>query len=395
MVARAHAVVVAAGSGQRAGGGVPKAWRAFLGRPLVDWSVAAFLRHEGVAGVSLVVAPDRVEAARTRFAGAGVSVVPGGASRALSVRAGLDDVRATDPLADTVLIHDAARPGLSGGTVSALLAALEAGHDGAAPALPVVDALKRMEGERVSAVARDGLWRIQTPQAFRLDVIARALAQDGAEGALDDFEAAQAIGARLTLTLGDEALMKITYEADFDLAARLIAPLKRSEVRTGHGFDVHGFEPGEAVILCGVTIPHSHRLQGHSDADAGWHALTDAILGAACLGDIGDHFPPSDPKWRGAPSEVFLRHAVEIVGRKGWQMSHADVTLICEAPKIKPHREAMRAATARVCGLDVDAVSVKATTTETLGFTGRREGLAAMATATLTRTVMADSGARS
>lgn len=375
----ASALIVAAGSGTRAGGDLPKQWQDFLGRPLADWSVAALSGHPGIAFAALVVAPEWLDFARTRYAAHGIAVTAGGETRAQSVRAGL----AMLPADSAVLVHDAARPGLSHAMIDALLAALE-DHDGAAPALPVIDALKREEQGVLRNVDRSALYRIQTPQAFRAGILARALSITGAD-LVDDFEAAEAIGAHLTLIPGDEALMKITHPADFDLAARLIAPLSETETRTGHGFDVHAFEPGPHITLCGVDIPHSHRLQGHSDADAGWHALTDAILGAASLGDIGDHFPPSDPQWKGAPSDLFLRHAVGLASAQGWRLVHADVTLICEAPKIKPHREAMRARTAEVCGLPLEAVSVKATTTEMLGFTGRREGLAAMATATLSR----------
>ena len=376
-----QAIIVAAGQGSRAGGREPKQWQMLGGKPLLAWSVEAFTRYPGFEAVALVVAADRVGPAREVFRGKGVTVVAGGASRADSVRAGLRALEAEGRSQPQTFVHDAARPGLERDLITAIRDALLT-HDGAAPALPVVDALKRGHDDGLRNVDRTGLHRIQTPQAFRTSLLAEALAAGGEH--VDDFEAAEALGARLKLVRGHERLMKVTYSGDIPTVERLMG-LAQTEFRTGQGFDVHAFEAGDQVTLCGVEIAHNAGLKGHSDADVGWHALTDAILGAACLGDIGDHFPPSDPRWADAPSESFLAHAVTLAREAGWRVTHGDITLICEAPKVKPHRDAMRASTARVLGLAADAISIKATTTEGLGFTGRREGISAMAAATLCR----------
>jgi len=366
------AIIVAGGKGARSGRDRPKQWEPLLGRRVIDWSVEAFLAHPGLQDLVIVAdAPDAAGFPDT------VRVVPGGDTRTASVRAGLSALRV---LGETpVLIHDAARPGLSMAMIDALIAALET-SDAAAPALAVSDALKTQAAGHLATVPRDGLWRVQTPQAFRLATISAALAAPGAF--VDDLEAVEAGGATVTLVPGDPKLHKITYPEDFDLVARLLAPFPLMP-RVGKGFDVHGFEPGDHVTLCGVKIPHTAKLQGHSDADAAWHALTDAILGAAALGDIGDHFPPSDPQWKNADSGIFLKHAQKLATDAGYTLTSCDITVICEAPKVKPHREAMRERTAELLGLSRDAVSVKATTTEGLGFTGRREGIAAEAVAVL------------
>jgi 2-C-methyl-D-erythritol 4-phosphate cytidylyltransferase/2-C-methyl-D-erythritol 2,4-cyclodiphosphate synthase len=278
-----------------------------------------------------------------------------------------------------VLIHDAARPGLDAAMVTALIEALDHAA-AAAPALPVSDALKAKRDGVLTNVDRSGLFRVQTPQAFRFGAIHKALVKGGPD-LVDDLAAIEAAGARVQLIAGSARLQKITYPEDFDMLARLLAPT--GIPRVGKGFDVHEFEPGDHVTLCGVHIPHSAKLKGHSDADAGWHALTDAILGAVALGDIGDHFPPSDPRWKNADSALFLKHAQDLATAKGYRIDSCDITVICEAPKVKPHREAMRARTAELLGLPLNAISVKATTTEGLGFTGRREGIAAEAIAVL------------
>jgi 2-C-methyl-D-erythritol 4-phosphate cytidylyltransferase/2-C-methyl-D-erythritol 2,4-cyclodiphosphate synthase len=244
----------------------------------------------------------------------------------------------------------------------------------------VSDALKSQTSGHFSTVPRDGLYRVQTPQAFRLATIRDALQAPGSF--VDDLEAVEAAGARVTLVPGDARLHKITYPEDFDLVARMLSPIQ-SVPRVGKGFDVHAFEPGDHVTLCGVQIPHSAKLKGHSDADAAWHALTDAILGAVALGDIGDHFPPSDPQWKDADSGLFLKHAQVLAEKAGYKLASCDITVICEAPKVKPHRESMRVRTAELLGLPLDFVSIKATTTEGLGFTGRKEGIAAEAVAVL------------
>jgi len=372
-MSRAAAIIVAGGQGNRAGSDKPKQWQILLGRRVVDWSIDAFSRHSAISDVVVVAAADLgAPGTGQRFTRA-----EPGATRTQSVLSGLKALKATD---DTiVLIHDAARPGIDDATISALIAALET-HDAAAPALPVSDALKLQSGDALSTVDRSALLRIQTPQTFRLGAIRAALEAAGPD-LVDDLAAVEAAGARVKLIPGSVRLSKITYPEDFDMLARLLAAT--GAPRVGKGFDVHKFEQGDHVTLCGVAIPHVAKLKGHSDADAGWHALTDAILGAVALGDIGDHFPPSDPRWKNADSGIFLKHAQTLAEEKGYRIDSCDITVICEAPKVKPHREAMRARTAELLGLPLDAISVKATTTEGLGFTGRREGIAAEAIAVL------------
>ncbi|MBU2116342.1 MAG: 2-C-methyl-D-erythritol 2,4-cyclodiphosphate synthase, partial [Alphaproteobacteria bacterium] len=309
--------------------------------------------------------------------------VTGGANRAASVRAGLAAL-AGHPLDRPVLVHDAARPLLDRRVVESLLAALEHA-DAAAPVLPVADSLRRdAQGRIGETVSRDGLLRIQTPQAARLGALTAALdAWPDPTPPTDETEALRRAGLTVAQVTGDARLMKLTHPEDFAMAEALLASSDRRLTRVGHGYDVHRWGPGGAVWLCGVEVPHDRTLIGHSDADAGLHALTDAILGALAEGDIGDHFPPSDPRWKGAASDAFLAHARDLATARGGRIVHVDVTLICERPKVKPHRQAMRERIAAVLALPLHAVSVKATTTEGLGFTGRDEGLAAMATATL------------
>jgi 2-C-methyl-D-erythritol 4-phosphate cytidylyltransferase/2-C-methyl-D-erythritol 2,4-cyclodiphosphate synthase len=314
----------------------------------------------------------------------GVQAVIGGETRTASVRAGLAALATAAP--DIVLIHDAARPGLDAAMVRALIAAIEAGAHAAAPALPAADTVLRVDGQgRVIGEAdRTALRRVQTPQAFKFAEIVRAYATAEASAAFsDDLAVARAAGIETVLIAGDPRLMKLTYPED---EAVLEAILSGSRITcVGQGIDAHRFGPGDHVTLCGVRISHDKGLVGHSDADAGWHALVDAILGALGEGDIGAHFPPSDPQWKGADSERFLRHAVELAKKHNALIQHVDITLVCERPKIGPHREAMRARTAEVLGLPLSRVSVKATTTERMGFLGREEGLAAQAVASLDR----------
>lgn len=369
------AVIVAAGEGLRAGPGEPKAWRALAGRPIVRWSVEGLLAA-GAHEVVVVVAPDRLGSADEALAGlGGWTAVAGGRTRAESVLAGLDALKA-DP-DQAVLIHDAARPFVSKAHVDRLLPALGLA-DGAIPTLPVPDTLKRGDGVVAETVSRDGLWRAQTPQAFRLGRLRAAyMAWPTGEEPTDDASVVERAGGRVAMVAGDPMLMKLTYPEDFMLAEQLSAG--RRIVRMGQGIDAHRFGPGDAVWLGGVRIPHDMGLIGHSDADCGLHALTDAVLGAIADGDIGEHFPPSDPQWRGVSSDRFLLHAVSRVAAKGGRILNADLTLICERPKIRPHRDAMRARIAELMGLPIDRVSVKATTTEGMGFTGREEGLMAQA----------------
>jgi len=370
----AVAIIVAGGKGSRSGRDAPKQYERLLGRQVLNWSIEAFQAHPAVGTIVVVTPAGRVPAGSD----VGVMRVPGGATRTQSARNGL---AALDLPTDTpVLIHDAARPGLSQDMISSLLAALSTA-DAVAPALPVSDALKVVRDGKLVTVPREGLSRVQTPQAFRLGAIRRALDVAPAD-LVDDIAAMEATGAHVMLIPGDERLHKITFPEDFDMVARLLSPFT-SVPRVGKGFDVHAFEPGDHVTLCGVAIPHDRKLKGHSDADAAWHALTDAILGAVALGDIGDHFPPSDAKWKNADSAIFLKESVRLAEMAGYALTSCDITVICESPKVKPHREAMRQRTAELLGLPLQAVSVKATTTEGLGFTGRREGIAAEAIAVL------------
>lgn len=378
---RIAAIIVAAGRGERAGGDLPKQLQSLGGKPVFEWSVDAFREHDRIDQIVLVVPNGAAETYRERV-GDIAAIVDGGATRTASVKAGLEACSLTAQ--DLVLIHDAARPGLPQETITNLIKAMETA-DAAAPALQVTDALKRRAGPRLTTVDRDGLFRIQTPQVFKYEDICEALAQS--EDLVDDLAAIEARQGEVALIEGSERLAKITYPDDLKRLETLLMAAAPAP-RFGSGYDVHAFEAGSEIILCGVRIPHDQKLSGHSDADVAWHALTDAILGAAALGDIGDHFPPSDPQWKGAASEVFLRHAVEQAAAAGWALSSCDLTVICEAPKVKPHREAMRAETARVTGLPITAISVKATTTEGLGFTGRREGIAAQASAVLTPTTV-------
>lgn len=367
------AVIVAAGSGKRAGEGPAKQWRPLAGKPVLRWSAEALLAS-GARELIVVLRPGDEAIAEAALAGLDRwRLVEGGAQRSDSVRAGLALVSA-----GAVLVHDAARPFVTASHVERLLAALN-GADGAVPAIPVADTLKR-EGEALTTVSREGLWRAQTPQAFRTEALRTAYAQASGEPT-DDAQVIEAAGGRIVLVPGDARLMKLTHPEDFAMAEAIAAAARI--VRTGQGYDAHRFGPGDAVWLCGVKVAHDRSLIGHSDADAGLHALTDAILGAIGEGDIGDHFPPSDASWKGAPSDLFLRHAAELVSGKGGRILNVDVTLICEQPKIKPHRQAMRERVADILGLPVDRVAVKATTTEGMGFTGRGEGLAAQAIATV------------
>jgi 2-C-methyl-D-erythritol 4-phosphate cytidylyltransferase/2-C-methyl-D-erythritol 2,4-cyclodiphosphate synthase len=302
-------------------------------------------------------------------------IIPGGATRFESSAAALKALEEANP--EAVLIHDAARPLVTSAHVRALLDGLS-GADGAVPVLPVADTLKRGSPAGLVTVPREELHRVQTPQAFRYRALVEAYAAwPVGEAPTDDAMVLERAGGRVAAVPGDPRLMKLTYPEDFAMAEALAGQARIT--RVGQGFDVHGFAPGEGVWLCGVKIPHDRRLEGHSDADAGLHALTDAILGAIGEGDIGDHFPPSDPQWKDASSDRFLVHAMQLLQARGGRLLNADVTLVCEAPQIKPHREAMRAKLAELLGVPPDRVSVKATTTEGLGFTGRREGIAAQA----------------
>ena len=370
-------VIVAAGRGSRMGGEVPKQWQMLAGKPVIAHTLAAF---QGLRMV-LVIHPND----RARALGLGVDLVEGGATRDSSVLAGLRALEGSG--VRNVLIHDGARPLVSRGLIDRLLAAL-ATHAGAAPALGVTDALWRGSDGMVSGtVDRTGLFRAQTPQAFHFDAILAAhLAHPG--GALDDVQVARDAGLDVAIVAGDEDNMKLTFPGDFARAEAVLKGRKmdvRPEIRVGNGYDVHAFCEGDQVWLCGVKVPHIKGLLGHSDADVGMHALTDAIYGALALGDIGRHFPPSDPQWKGAASHIFLAHAIGMARDRGFDLANCDVTLVCERPKVGPHAGAMQAELARIMGVEPGRVSVKATTSERLGFTGREEGIAALATATLVK----------
>lgn len=374
MTIRTAAVIVAAGRGTRAGAGIPKQWRPLAGKPVLDHTVAAFVGR--VDRIVVVVHPDDRDLALHY----GVDVVHGAATRAGSVRNALEWLEGIG--CDQVLIHDAARPLVTAAVIDAVLDGLKT-HVGAAPAIPVTDALWRGQTTVSGTEDRTELWRAQTPQGFRFaEILAAHRAHDGS--AADDVEVARDAGHLVAIVAGDENNIKLTYPADFARAETILKG-RSMDIRLGNGFDVHAFTEGDHVWLCGVKVAHTKSLLGHSDADVGMHALTDALYGALAEGDIGVHFPPSDPQWKGAESHIFLRHAVGRVAARGYRIANCDVTLMCERPKIGPHQAAMRKALADIMGIEMDLISVKATTTERLGFTGREEGIAAMATAALVR----------
>ena len=375
------ALIVAAGRGSRAGGEIPKQWQMLAGRRVIDWTLDAFRRSAAVDRIAVALHPDDLD----RLTDADLLIVEGGATRAASVRAGLEALAADPP--ENVLIHDAARATVPE-TVIAGICRMLGDVEAVAPGLPVSDALWSSEGEdEVSgSVDRSRLWRAQTPQGFRFDAILAAhRAYEG--GAADDVEVARAAGLRVRIGPGHPDNLKITTAADFARAARILG--ERSppmDIRIGNGFDVHRFGPGDHVTLCGVDVPHGRGLQGHSDADVAMHTVTDAIYGALAEGDIGRHFPPADPQWKGAASRIFLEHAAALAAGRGFAVGNVDCTIICETPKIGPHALRMQARLAEILGIGADRVSVKATTSERLGFTGREEGIAAMATVTLVAT---------
>ncbi|MBR9649820.1 bifunctional 2-C-methyl-D-erythritol 4-phosphate cytidylyltransferase/2-C-methyl-D-erythritol 2,4-cyclodiphosphate synthase [Thalassovita aquimarina] len=374
------ALIVAAGRGSRAGGGLPKQWRALAGRRVADWTLRAFADHPGIDIVMLVIHPDDHAFLGDWSDHPKLRIAHGGATRDASVLNGLEALEGDG--VGKVLVHDVARLCVGPALIEAVLAALDT-HCGAAPGLAVVDALWRGEDGIVQGVQdREGLYRAQTPQGFDFaTLLAAHRAHPG--GAADDVEVARAAGVEVAIVPGEESNLKITRPEDFARAERILGG--QMDIRLGNGYDVHRFGDGDYVILCGVQVPHDRGLQGHSDADVGMHAVTDAIYGALAEGDIGRHFPPSDPQWKGAASEIFLKHAVDLAASKGFKIGNVDCTLVCEYPKVGPHAAAMQAEMARIMGLDPDRVSVKATTSERLGFTGRGEGIAALATATLVK----------
>ena len=384
-------LMVAAGRGERAAkaDAVPKQYATVGGEPVLTRSLKTFLSHPAIGLVQVVIHPDDRSLYDAAVAGLSGPISPpvcGGPSRQDSVRAGVLALKEASP--DHVLIHDAARPFVTHDLIERVLAALGQ-HAGAIAALPLADTLKRagFHGLIAETIGSSGLWRAQTPQGFRFAAILAAhdaAAAAGRSDFTDDAAIAAWAGHAVALVPGEERNFKLTVAEDLAMAERLIAAAPAlPDVRTGFGFDVHRFAPGDRVRLCGVDVPHTYTLEGHSDADVGLHALTDAVLGAIGDGDIGQHFPPSDARWRGAASQIFVREAVRRVLARGGRISNVDVTLLCETPTIAPYREAMRAAIATMLGIDAGRAGVKATTTEGLGFIGRREGIAATATATI------------
>lgn len=373
---RFAAIIVAAGTGTRAGQAIPKQYVHWRGKPVLRHSAEALLAA-GAEPLVVAIAPDAADLARAALAGLdSIILVDGGKTRRASVSAGLEALAGQAP--ERVLIHDAARPALPQPVIDRVLAALDR-QPGAIPALPVVDTIARAkDGVMVGQEDRTALARVQTPQGFRYpDILAAHRAWDAAGEPTDDAQVLRGHGGEVAIVAGDEALRKLTFAEDFAVIA--------SPVRTGTGFDVHALAEGEELWLGGIRIEHDKGLAGHSDADVALHALVDAILGAIGNGDIGTHFPPSDERWRGAESGQFLTHAVTLAQEAGYRIGNLDLTIICEAPKIGPHKDKMREKIADLAGIQVDAVSVKATTTERLGFTGRGEGIAAQAVATLFR----------
>ncbi len=368
------ALIVAAGSGSRVGGDIPKQFRPVRGKPMLRHSYEALSAHPSISKVYVAIGAGQEAEASTALHGLPEAIfVQGGATRRESVHLGLKAI-ATDGGADRILIHDAARPFLPGTVIDDLIDALDEAP-GAVPALPVVDSLSRGDQNLSETVDREQLWRIQTPQAFAFaDIFAAHEIWTGDEPT-DDARMLMASGGQVRIVPGSEALNKFTFSTDF-------AGSTMPSFRSGNGFDVHRLVPDAELWLCGVLIPHDKGLAGHSDADVAMHALTDAILGAIAKGDIGDHFPPTDPQWRGASSDRFLAYAMQLARDEGYALANADVTIICERPKVGPFRGQMRQRLAEIMAVDVDCISVKATTTEMLGFTGRGEGIAAQATAT-------------
>ncbi len=380
------AIVVAAGRGQRAGGDVPKQYRNIAGAPAIRPALSAFCGHPQIDLVQPVIHP--ADAERFRAASSGLNKllepVAGGATRQISVHAGLQALQARAP--ELVLIHDAARPFLSGGLISRAIAA-GTEHGAAVPGIAIADTVKKIDDAAMvsETLDRSRLRTVQTPQAFAFALIVdahRRAAAAGREDFTDDAALAEWAGHRVRIFEGEARNVKLTTNDDF-ARAEFLSVAALSDVRTGNGFDVHAFADGDHVMLGGVRIPHSRAVTGHSDADVALHALVDALLGALAEGDIGQHFPPNDPQWRGASSDHFFAFACERVRARGGVIANLDVTIVCEAPRVSPHRDAMRARIAAIAGISVDRVAVKATTSEKLGFTGRSEGIVAMATATL------------
>jgi 2-C-methyl-D-erythritol 4-phosphate cytidylyltransferase / 2-C-methyl-D-erythritol 2,4-cyclodiphosphate synthase len=372
-------IIVGAGRGHRFGGDIPKQYLMLGGVPVLRRTVSAFLSHPDIDAVRPVIHPDDETFFRDAVAGLDVlDPVPGGATRQDSVRLGLESVETLAP--SKILIHDAARPFVAADVITGVLDGLNT-YTGAIPSLPVTDTLKRGSGSLIrETVDREELYRAQTPQGFRYGELLAAHRKAAGLALTDDSAVAEHAGLDVVITPGSEDNFKITTQEDLDKAERMVSS---GETRTGLGFDVHQFCRGDGVIICGVKIPFDQSLLGHSDADVGLHAITDAILGAIGAGDIGMHFPPSEPQWKGEPSDTFLRHAGNLVVERGGSISNIDITIICEKPKIGPHRETMKTQISKILSVSPDRIGIKGTTTERLGFTGRGEGVAAQAIATV------------
>jgi 2-C-methyl-D-erythritol 4-phosphate cytidylyltransferase/2-C-methyl-D-erythritol 2,4-cyclodiphosphate synthase len=376
-----YALVLAAGRGARFGGTLPKQYLPLGGMTVLRHAVSAFAANRRIAGIQVTIRPE--DRGEYEAALAGFNLLPpvaGGAERQDSVRLGLEALAPLKPA--RVLIHDGARPFPDAAVIDRVIDALDRAP-AAIPGLPLGDTIKRVaDGIITDTIDRSGLWRVQTPQGFHFDAILAAHRAAAGQALTDDAAVAEAAGIAPVIVMGSEANVKVTTADDLAAAERLIAA-RQADIRVGQGFDVHPFGPGDGLMVCGVRVAHSGGVVGHSDADVGLHALTDAVLGAIGAGDIGMHFPPSDPQWKGASSDRFLAHAVEMVRARGGGIAQLDVTIICERPRIGPHRAAMVERVAAIAGIAADRVSVKATTTEKLGFTGRGEGIAAQAIATV------------
>ncbi|KAF0185343.1 MAG: 2-C-methyl-D-erythritol 4-phosphate cytidylyltransferase [Hyphomonadaceae bacterium] len=379
---RSIAIIVAGGVGQRSGLGAPKQYASFGGKMMVKWAIDYFMLDNRFQDVILVHNEQvRAEILAALSANKGLHLVQGGETRSASCRNGL--IRANEIGADFVFIHDAARPGVDSGTIDRLFVSLAEGYAGAVPAIAMADALWEIDGETkilAHGINRSNKVRVQTPQAFALPALLNAYSRLEAGAAFaDDAEIAVNAGIKVAIVEGSPALDKVTFASDFARMENLICPQNTPQFRLGMGFDAHKFGDGDFVTLCGVKVPHSRGLIGHSDADVAWHALVDAILGALAEGDIGRAFPPNDNKWRGASSEIFLKFAIDRIAARGGKIANLDLTIICEEPKISPISAALVHSTAIACGIDESCVSIKATTTEQMGFTGRKEGIAAQA----------------
>jgi 2-C-methyl-D-erythritol 4-phosphate cytidylyltransferase/2-C-methyl-D-erythritol 2,4-cyclodiphosphate synthase len=376
-----YALVVAAGRGTRFGGTLPKQYLSLGGAAVLRHAVETFVAHPRIDGVQVVIRPEDHNICDRALAGLDLlSPVPGGLERQDSVRLGLAALAPLKPA--RVLVHDGARPFLDAALIGRILDALDRAP-AAIPGLPLGDTIKRVvDGVITETVDRNRLWRVQTPQGFHFDAVLAAHRAAEGQALTDDAAVMEAAGIPPLIVMGSEENLKITTTDDLTAAERLLAA-RQGDIRVGQGFDVHPFGPGDGLMVCGVWVPHTAGVVGHSDADVGLHALTDAVLGAIGAGDIGTHFPPSDPQWKGASSDRFLAFAVGLVRARGGVPAQLDVTLVCERPRIGPHRAAMVERIAAIAGIATDRVSVKATTTEKLGFTGRGEGIVAQAVATV------------